>query len=100
MMVNPYQFLTGCWYIPIPWQNFASLNKTIVGQIKFGYWTLQAQGYRLEEKLFKFANNIVIPKHPQAASRGNWLLYEPYSTYTMFYPPFGSFEIPATLLAK
>lgn len=73
MMVNPYQYITGCWYIPIPWMNFAGLRKTIVGQIKFGYWTIQAQGYRLEEKLYRFNNTINIPVHPQAKDRGSWL---------------------------
>ena len=38
-------------------------------------------------------------RHPQAASRGTYLNLSPYSSFEMFYPPFGNFELnPADLL--
>lgn len=43
--------------------------------------------------------NILLPKHPQAAARGNYLNIAPYSLYTIQYDPFGTFQIDTSQLA-
>lgn len=39
-----------------------------------------------------------MPKHPQALTRGYYLLKEPYSSYYLDFAPFGAFSIPAEIL--
>lgn len=38
--------------------------------------------------------------HPQAASRGGWLDYSPYTQYEVFYPPIGTFPLESSLIAE
>lgn len=38
--------------------------------------------------------------HPQADDRGDWLNYSPYTSFEMFYPPFGLFSLDPAIIAK
>ena len=38
--------------------------------------------------------------HPQAAARGGWLDYSPYTEYEVFFPPQGTIPLEASLLAE
>ena len=44
---------------------------------------------------FEVGSYIDIPKHPDALTRGYYLLQEPYSTYYLDFPPFGAISLPA-----
>lgn len=38
--------------------------------------------------------------HPQASVRGNWLKISPYSSYELFYPPFGIIQLDPVEISK
>ncbi len=47
-----------------------------------------------------FSHTVTPPEHPQAATRGEFLNNAPYSSYDLFYPPFGQIELDPTLVAN
>ena len=40
------------------------------------------------------------PRHPQAAQRGSYLNFAPYSRYNLFFPPFGLFSLDSAVMAS
>lgn len=44
--------------------------------------------------------SAAIPRHPQAATKGNYLNYAPYSHYSATIPAFGNIDIPAEYAAE
>ena len=38
--------------------------------------------------------------HPQASARGDWLKISPYSSYELFYPPFGLIQLDPVMISK
>ncbi len=107
--VNPMQFLTSVKFCP-------------AGLISSGYWGIRyidqvfgcdvgpanldflqtgVSWYRLTTSSVPSANafsltDIVISSdflHPQADARGEWLNYAPYTSYELYYPPFGLLQL-------
>lgn len=86
-MYNPYQYIASCMWFPF---NKSAISSTAVTSIKIGWWT-----YHLSGNLIT-AQNVVLNEgpttihaHPQAATRGLYLNYAPYTRCTV-YGIFGS----------
>lgn len=96
-LVNPFQYVVSAFYIPIPVSWFVNNGiGTATTTINFGWWdvTVSAGGRILNAgTLYSFTTSIAIPKHPLAATRGNYLNLSPTSIYTLRYYPFGTFDI-------
>jgi len=90
-LFNPFQYIISCMWFPIS----ASVLGSTTVNVKVGYWDtgLQARAMSLV-----VANpmtfSVAMPAHPQAASRGNFLNYAPYTSHMLYIPPFGSIQIP------
>lgn len=106
--VNPMQFITSAYYVPI-------------GLIDAGYWGIRHEdainhipvGPVMVPPAADFSNQRCYPlpdnatsasifdidttagdfQHPQADERGRWLNLAPYTSYRLFYPPFGLIEL-------
>ena len=106
--VNPMQFITSAYYVPI-------------GLIDSGYWGIRHEAYinhipvgpvmvpptgdLSNQRCYPLADNATSFsvfdidttasdfQHPQADERGDWLNLSPYSSYRLFYPPFGLIEL-------
>lgn len=90
-LVNPTQYVTSCIWMPL-----APPMGAAISVLPFGWWTVNANCHRLSGYTRTAASaTISIPKHPYALTRGYYLLQEPYSTYYLDFPPFGSINIPA-----
>lgn len=94
---NPYQYITSLNWYPF---DLPTAICTAITDIPFGWWSLHLNAYRMDTLYFAKSAAITIPKHPQAATRGSFLLYEPFSSYTLFLPPFGILNIPAGHIAQ
>lgn len=93
-LVNPTQYVSSCIWLPI-----APPMGAAISVLPFGWWTVNASCHRLSGYTRTAASaTISVPKHPAALTRGYYLLQEPYSTYYLDIPPFGSFTIPANNL--
>lgn len=99
--MDPFKYITGAMWIPtgIPGIQVSDL-------VKVGWWTLpeEIQGFLIDptdmtEIVITKSGTVSIPKHPQAATRGDYLNLSPYSRYTFAFGPFGEISLDSTLLA-
>ena len=80
-MYNPYQYIVSCIWFPFPKSSISS--STAVGAIKIGWWEYPLSGNRLYAQIINFGESVNIHAHPQAAARGDYLNYAPYTTRTL-----------------
>lgn len=100
---NVLDYVVSCYWVPIDLFTGATPVSISIG--RFG---MEATGYAINSKTIDLQEKSVsIPKHPQAATRGNFLNENPYSAYEFVYSGFGTIPLPtnkllgdATLYAK
>lgn len=96
-LVEPLQFIKSCVLLPV------SINDTISSVspnphvVVYG-WETEEGGKVLDEntaivKSYSFA----IHKHPDTASRGNYVNTSPFTSITLTVPPFGTFDIDTSV---
>lgn len=100
--INPMQYITSAFFVPI-------------GLISSGYWGITHEAmvtsipvgpvsvnvlaaYPLTDfattfSIFDIDTSTGDFEHPQASDRGEWLNLAPYTSYELFYPPFGLIEL-------
>jgi len=96
-MTNPLQYITS-----INWYPF-EISGTLTSSLKVGWVTVNTVGGQFKEITnFLKSESTVIPvdnKHPQAASRGNYLNNAPYSSYTLLFPGYGEIDLDAAVVS-
>lgn len=104
-ITDPMQYVVSCMWYPYSVNDFVNRSLvTATSSITVGYDTLDivVTAYRFNTMLnIEFTNMLTCqtPRHPDAASRGNFMNYEPYSRYyASFYPFAGLIELDSTLL--
>lgn len=86
---NPSQYIVSAIWVPVGVSGGSEA-------IKVGWWTTEATGGRLSQGAVKIemsSSSIQLPSHPQAATRGTYLNYAPYTQHMLHFPPFGSVPI-------
>ena len=91
--INPVQYVVSCLWFPVTVDQIA---ESTASNIVLGYWDLDhnvVQGHKVTA--FAFTENIQgnIPIHPQAATRGKYLNYFPYTRLSLHVPPFGTIPL-------
>lgn len=81
-LYNPYQYITSCFWFPILKSQMPGTEQT---GINIGWWGYQRlTGRRLTSQTMSLYDGaVVVPVHPQAASRGKYLNYAPYTHLTL-----------------
>lgn len=94
-LVNPMQYITSVAWFPL-----SVTGGSAVDTIPFGWWAVTASATRLPKNslLVKRMHTITIPKHPNSTTRGSYLNCNPYSRYTLYYPPWGEIPIDTTII--
>ena len=99
MILNPMQYITSCKWFPL-----SAGGSAASGDIKFGWWNISgvahkkpptSGGYPKTSQLVGF--NTASVRHPQAATRGQYMNRAPYSTYRLYMPQVGYIEIPSDI---
>lgn len=91
---SPEKLVSSAMWFPA--MNFSTAAEE---NIIVGTWDSGVKGNLITDPLFDLAPiELDIPKHPQAALRGNFLNLAPFSTYTLTLPIFGSINIDTTLI--
>lgn len=107
--VSPMQYITSAFFVPL-------------GLIDTGYWGIRHEAavtsipvgpvsvnvlaaYPLPEFATSFSVYDIDTtasdfEHPQAAERGNWLDLAPYTSYELFYPPFGIIPLDPAAISE
>lgn len=101
-LVNPFQYVVSCMYLPINVQQIIDLSGEATTVIKFGWWSVRVSaGARIVNTTMATRQtiSIPIPRHPSAASRGAYLNLSPYSIYTLRFYPFGTINIDSEAIA-
>ena len=102
-LINPFQYVVSCVYVPVPINWFVDNSiGTPTQNIKFGWWDINITTYaRLipYNTRYSFTRSLTIPKHPQAGTRGNYLNLSPYSYYTLRFYPYGTFDVDSEALS-
>lgn len=97
ILFNPYQYIVSCNYFPF---NIAELTAhlPLVAKINVGWWSVDVPGWILGENNnnFKKSVSVTVPKHPQAATRGEYCNVAPYTDYTIYLQPFGVIPLDAS----
>lgn len=97
VLFNPYQYIVSCNYFPF---NIAELTAhlPLVAKIDVGWWSVDVPGWILGEdnNNFKKSVSVTVPKHPQAANRGEYCNVAPYTDYTIYLQPFGVIPLDAS----
>ena len=93
-LFNPFQYVVSCTWLPV-----APPMGAAVTSIPIGWWSVTAAAHKLSGSVRASGTvTVQIPKHPDAVTRGAFLLTEPYSRYYLDFPPFGSISVPASAL--
>ena len=91
--INPVQYIVSCTWFPL---NATDLGDGYNHDIVIGYFdvdTNHASGQYLRKHAFTLNVTGELPVHPQAATRGKYLNYAPYTRMTLEIPPFGSIPL-------
>lgn len=111
--INPAQYLSDIKWVPAPLESYLSADNAWafpyyidVTSIKVGTVTVTPttlgtwKAYKMEtisESVYTIIRDSSMG-HPQADERGDWLELSPYSSYELFYPPFGLIDLdPAAI---
>ena len=98
-LFNPYQYLVSCMWFPFDAPSDPALSTS---SLTVGWWDItlgdsfQAGIVNSGFDTKTFVDAVAIPKHPQASDRGAYVNMTPYSTYILYYPPFGEIQIDTT----
>lgn len=98
---NPYQYIVSINWFPFEIPSNIGLSTTV---IPFGWWVIEnMNAYRISNYIYTLADwnsALTVREHPQAQTRGSFVLSAPYSKYRLIFPPWGEFELDANLIAK
>lgn len=97
VLFNPYQYIVSCNYFPFGIAELTA-HLPLVAKIDVGWWSVNIPGWILGEdnNNFKKSVNVTVPKHPQAANRGEYCNVAPYTDYTIYLQPFGVIPLDAS----
>lgn len=95
---QPMDYINSCMWFPdsFPGDDYASGADLYVGKWKSGiaHRTLTGTIKTLYHK------QAALPKHPKAATKGDYLNAAPFSQYTLAFEPFGTVELDSAELSK
>ena len=99
VLFNPYQYIVSCNYFPFDIAELTA-HLPLVAKIDVGWWSVDVPGWILGEdnNNFKKSVSVTVPKHPQAANRGEYCNVAPYTDYTIYLQPFGVIPLDASKL--
>lgn len=94
--LNPIQYVTSCVWLPF---KVPAVN---VDSVKVGFWTVTGASARRIAGANIGLGNIVldVPQHPQAAARGAYLNYAPYTRAQISCLPFAQIPLDLNYLSN
>lgn len=91
--VEPAKYIVSCMWFP--YAPTAGASK----YIDAGWWTTNQSAHVLATATTLLSRHFVVPKHPQIGTENAWLCSAPYSSYILYFPPFGTFPIDSAALS-
>lgn len=99
ILFNPYQYIVSCNYFPFDIAELTA-HLPLMSNVDVGWWSIDVPCWILgaDNNNLTKSVSVVIPKHPQAVSRGGYCNASPYTDYTIFLQPFGVIPLDASKL--
>ena len=98
-LFNPYQYIVSIEWFPLTKTELADLTTDTT--LTLGWWDTNITAKRLNTFVYtKYVGTSSIVRHPQAAARGDYLNWSPFSSYRLFMPPIGDIELNAERCAE
>ena len=96
-IINPLSYIKSCIWVPIRYENITGI--VMQHGITIWTWTIEAECKLITQDppYMQFATNLVIPPHPQAEQRGQYLNLSPFTRLSICYPPFGLIDLDTSL---
>lgn len=99
-ILDPLQYISCITYLPIS-NTYFDLDDFIRHEIKIGYVTYHLVAKSISNALpMSFPVQMNVPRHPSAAARGAYMNNAPYSSYDVYYPPFGLIALDPAICAN
>lgn len=95
-LFDPIQFITMCKWYPI-----GPTPTTPKNNIKLGSYTInlsQTVGTFDNARSTRLYGDIILPKHPQISEHGAYMQLQPYSSYNLYFEPFGDITLNNLLI--
>ena len=90
--VNPLQYISSVQWMPVPAGEGSS-------RVPVGWVLTPATGRRLNDNaIAKIISTISVPRNPQGPV-GDYRSMPPYTTYNLYYPPFGVISLDSKAMA-
>lgn len=99
---NPIQYVSSVKWFPGSVSDVAGTSATVW----MGYWKVEdnnntpVTATKISTPYLIVPGNVTAPRHPQAATRGEYLNGAPFSEYVLDIPPFGRINIDPAYLTK
>lgn len=91
-ILNPLEYITSCMWLPVSASDIGGGSTSFsLGYFEADVNTITAR--RLTAAVYENYALVSIPAHPQAATRGAYLNFYPYTKLTLNLPPFGTIPI-------
>ena len=90
---DPLQYISSVTWLPI------ALPTTMLTNLHVGYSTIPVTcAYANPSSPATYTLSFTIPTHNQALSRGTYMNGPPYSTYSLYVPPFGRVDLDGSVV--
>lgn len=98
-ILNPVQYIQFCKWVPIAYNSIAVPAEA---QLLIYNWQTGVVYKLLDPASIRLTGTLSfnLRKHPNTNARGNYLNVTPFTKYTLFFPPFGTFELDGNILAN
>ena len=96
VILNPIQYVQSIKWFPIDPASIQSGGAKTT--LPIGWWDINTSyhdAFSGNSPVINRAVTLTVPKHPQAATIGTYLNYEPYSSYKLRLPIVGEVELPS-----
>lgn len=94
LIFDPMKYINGCMWFPAGFTGAQTSSN-----VKVGMWDSGVKAKLISEptKLME-DRQFTITKHPQSATRGQYLNMAPYTQYNLYFQPFGLISLDASAL--
>lgn len=100
-LVNPAEYIVSVKWLPITLSDLGTGVVTATTTFKFGFYSAHVPSglYTVKTVWWTISKEpVTIKKHPQAASRGDYLNTSPYTSYILHVPPFGDIPLDSSAM--
>ena len=99
-LVDPFQYIKSCIYVPLPYASVSGdTNFTTLKIWSFGVPNCPGKTLSQQHPQYTSSRQITLSKHPQTSARGNWVNTSPYTKAELSFPPFGTMDLDVSITA-